>query len=86
MAANPEATTGVLPVVKLTTVFDVIILNNLTDMLPIMQIASSQIIPPGQSTPWGVLMDPEVLKARIPGCESIENTGNNSNLVVMQAQ
>lgn len=40
-----------------------------------MQILSTQMLPAGQPATWTALMDPQVLKDCIPGCESIESAG-----------
>ncbi|WP_144436227.1 SRPBCC family protein, partial [Roseibium album] len=39
-----------------------------------MDISGSQLIPASREEVWRALNDPEVLKACIPGCESLEKT------------
>jgi carbon monoxide dehydrogenase subunit G len=51
-----------------------------------MQIANSQTVAAGQSTTWEALMDPEVLKACVPGCESIDKTAEQSYRVAIHAK
>ena len=48
-----------------------------------MELASSRLLPVDRETAWKALNDPEALKAAIPGCESIEATGENEFRVVM---
>ncbi|WP_299483647.1 carbon monoxide dehydrogenase subunit G [uncultured Roseibium sp.] len=42
-----------------------------------MDMSGSQVIPAGREAVWRALNDPEVLKACIPGCESLEKTSDN---------
>ena len=42
-----------------------------------MDMQDSQRIEAPRETVWGALNDPEVLKACIPGCESVEKIGDN---------
>jgi carbon monoxide dehydrogenase subunit G len=42
-----------------------------------MQMNESQRIPASKDTVWAALNDPDVLKACIPGCQSLEVTGPN---------
>ena len=48
-----------------------------------MELASTRLLPVDRETAWKALNDPEALKAAIPGCESIEATGENEFAVVM---
>jgi len=45
-----------------------------------------QLIPAPQQTTWNALNDPEVLKACVPGCESIEPLGDDAYQVLMVAK
>jgi carbon monoxide dehydrogenase subunit G len=51
-----------------------------------MEMTGSQQIPVSQEKTWQALNDLEVLKACIPGCESIEATGENQYDVVLTAK
>ncbi len=51
-----------------------------------MEMTGEQIIPQSQDVTWKALNDTEVLKACIPGCESIEQTGDNEYQLVMIAK
>jgi uncharacterized protein len=42
-----------------------------------MDMAGERLIPAPQNTVWSALNDPEILKACIPGCESLEATSEN---------
>ena len=42
-----------------------------------MELTNSRTVPASIETTWAALNDPETLKACIPGCESIERTGDN---------
>ena len=50
-----------------------------------MQLASQQTLPVSQDDAWAALNDTEVLKACIPGCESIVASGPNQYDVAMTA-
>jgi len=50
-----------------------------------MEMTGSQRIALPQQRVWDALNDPEVLKACIPGCESVEKTGENEYRVAMTA-
>lgn len=50
-----------------------------------MELESSRLLPVDRERAWQALNDPEALKAAIPGCESIEKTGENEYTVVMTA-
>ena len=51
-----------------------------------MEMTGEQLIPASQQDTWNALNDPQVLKACIPGCESIERTGDNEYVVLMVAR
>jgi len=48
-----------------------------------MEMSSSRTIPASQEETWQALNDPEVLKAAIPGCESIEKLSDTEYQIVM---
>jgi hypothetical protein len=50
-----------------------------------MEMTGSQLIPLPQQRVWEALNDPEVLKACIPGCESIEKVSDTEYKVAMTA-
>jgi len=50
-----------------------------------MEMTGEQLIPVPQQRAWEALNDPEVLKACIPGCESIERLSDNQYRVLMTA-
>jgi len=51
-----------------------------------MEMTAEQIVPAPQKVVWDALNDPEMLRACVPGCESIEKTGENEYLVLMVAR
>jgi carbon monoxide dehydrogenase subunit G len=51
-----------------------------------MEMKGEQLVPASQKATWDALNDPQVLKACVPGCESIEATGPNEYLVLMVAR
>src|SRR3989442_13675618 len=51
-----------------------------------MEMSGEQLIPAPQKAVWDALNDPEMLKACVPGCESIERTGDNEYQVLMVAR
>jgi hypothetical protein len=51
-----------------------------------MEMTGEQLVPASQQDTWNALNDPEVLKACIPGCESIERSGENEFGVRMVAR
>ena len=51
-----------------------------------MEMTGEQLIPLSQDVTWKALNDPAVLKDCIPGCESIERTGDNAYDVVLTAK
>jgi carbon monoxide dehydrogenase subunit G len=50
-----------------------------------MEMSESRVLPVSQQTAWEALNDPDVLKQCIPGCESIERTGENEYALAMVA-
>ena len=50
-----------------------------------MEISGEQRIPLAQQRVWEALNDPEILKACIPGCESIERVSDSEYKVAMTA-
>ena len=51
-----------------------------------MEMSGEQLVPAPQRVVWDALNDPEMLKASVPGCESIERTGENAYQVQMVAR
>jgi carbon monoxide dehydrogenase subunit G len=51
-----------------------------------MEMTGEQLVPASQEITWNALNDPEVLKACVPGCESIERISGNDFLVLMVAR
>lgn len=51
-----------------------------------MEIVGEQLIPRPQGVTWSSIIDPEVLKVCIPGCESMDKTGDNEYEMVMGAK
>ncbi len=51
-----------------------------------MEMTGEQLILASQQQTWDALNDPEILKACVPGCDSIEKTGENEYLVLMVAR
>jgi uncharacterized protein len=51
-----------------------------------MEMSGEQLIPASQAATWAALNDPEILKACVPGCESIERTAENEYVVLMTAR
>lgn len=51
-----------------------------------MEMTGEQLIPATQDETWKALNDTEMLKACVPGCESIESTGDNEYAVLMTAR
>lgn len=50
-----------------------------------MELKGERVLPAGRATAWALLNDAEVLKACVPGCESMTGSGANSYEVVMTA-
>ena len=51
-----------------------------------MEMTGEERIPATQAETWAALNDPAVLKACVPGCESIDPTGENEFQVLMVAR
>lgn len=51
-----------------------------------MEMKGEQLIPASQQATWDALNNPEVLKACVPGCESITPAGDNTYEVLMVAK
>ncbi|HVL35670.1 MAG TPA: carbon monoxide dehydrogenase subunit G [Burkholderiales bacterium] len=51
-----------------------------------MEMTGEQLIPASQRETWDALNDPQMLKQCVPGCESIEPTGENEYQVLMVAR
>jgi hypothetical protein len=50
-----------------------------------VQLAGERLLPVDRGRAWSALMDPECLRAAIPGCESLERTADDEYRVVMAA-
>jgi hypothetical protein len=51
-----------------------------------MEMSGEERIPATQDATWAALNDPEILKACVPGCESIESVEQNEYQVLMVAR
>src|SRR6202163_3658255 len=51
-----------------------------------MEMSGSRTVPADIETTWRALNDPEVLKACIPGCESVERVSDNEYRLTMTAR
>jgi carbon monoxide dehydrogenase subunit G len=51
-----------------------------------MEMKGEQLVPASQQATWDALNDPQVLKACVPGCESITPSGDNTYDVLMVAR
>jgi len=51
-----------------------------------MEMSGEERIPATQDQTWAALNDPEILRACVPGCESIERTADNEYQVLMVAR
>jgi carbon monoxide dehydrogenase subunit G len=51
-----------------------------------MEMSGEERIPASQAETWAALNDPEMLKACVPGCESIEAVAQNEYQVLMVAR
>ncbi len=51
-----------------------------------MEMTGQQLIPASQQDTWNALNDPEILKACVPGCESIDLIAENEYQVLMVAR
>ena len=50
-----------------------------------MELEASRLLPVDRETAWRALNDPEILKVAIPGCETMEKTGENEYAIAMTA-
>jgi carbon monoxide dehydrogenase subunit G len=51
-----------------------------------MEMKGEQLVPATQQATWEALNDPQMLKACVPGCESITPAGDNAYEVLMVAR
>ena len=51
-----------------------------------MELSNTRIVPAAPPVVWAALNDPTILKTCLPGCESLERTGDNAYEVVMAAR
>jgi len=51
-----------------------------------MEMKGEQLVPASQADTWAALNDPDILKACVPGCESIERVSDNEYAVLMTAR
>ena len=51
-----------------------------------MELSNTRIVPAPPGAVWAALNDPAVLKACVPGCESLERTGDDTYELVMSAR
>jgi hypothetical protein len=51
-----------------------------------MEMSGEQLIPASQANTWKALNDPEVLKACVPGCETIERVSESEYTIGMTAR
>src|SRR5258706_11565631 len=51
-----------------------------------MEMTGEQLIHASQAETWAALNDPQVLKACVPGCESVEKTSDTEFQVQMTAR
>ena len=51
-----------------------------------MEMTGEQLIAAPQKEVWDALNDPQILKACVPGCESIDKIGDNEYAVLMVAR
>ena len=51
-----------------------------------MTMTGEATLPAGRPKVWALLNDPEVLKSCIPGCESLERTGDNGFAAVVRTK
>ncbi len=51
-----------------------------------MEMTGEQLVPAPQQEVWNALNDPDALKSCVPGCESIERSGDNQFDVLMVAR
>jgi carbon monoxide dehydrogenase subunit G len=51
-----------------------------------MEMKGEQLVPASQADTWAALNDPEILKACVPGCESMERVSDNEYVMLMTAR
>src|ERR1700735_5939875 len=51
-----------------------------------MTMTGEVTLPAGRPKVWALLNDPEVLKSAIPGCQSLEKTGDNGFAAVVKTK
>jgi carbon monoxide dehydrogenase subunit G len=51
-----------------------------------MELANTVLVPAPPDRVWAALNDPEVLKACVPGCESLEKSADNEYRAAMTAR
>jgi uncharacterized protein len=51
-----------------------------------MELSNTRIVPAPPPVVWAALNDPTILKTCLPGCESLERSGDNAYEVVMAAR
>jgi carbon monoxide dehydrogenase subunit G len=51
-----------------------------------MELSNTRIVPAAPPVVWAALNDPAILKTCLPGCESLERSGDNAYEVVMAAR
>ncbi|HSU44433.1 MAG TPA: carbon monoxide dehydrogenase subunit G [Casimicrobiaceae bacterium] len=51
-----------------------------------MELSNTRIVPAPPDAVWAALNDPAVLKACVPGCESLQRTGDDMYELVMSAR
>lgn len=51
-----------------------------------MELSNTRIVPASPAAVWAALNDPAILQACLPGCESLERTGENAYRVAMSAR
>ena len=51
-----------------------------------MEMKGEQLVPASQADTWAALNDPEVLKACVPGCESMERVSDSEYVMLMTAR
>ena len=51
-----------------------------------MEMKGEQLVPASQADTWAALNDPEILKACVPGCESIDRITDTEYAVLMTAR
>jgi carbon monoxide dehydrogenase subunit G len=51
-----------------------------------MELSNTRVVPAAPPVVWAALNDPTILKTCLPGCESLERSGDNAYEVVMAAR